>query len=360
MLTIADRHIARSAIIGMMIAMLALLALDLFLALISELKDIKNDYTIGMAVQYVLMSMPRRIITLFPISAAVGALLGIGGMAASSELVAYRAAGLSRLRIALSAVWAVIAILIPVMLMSEWLAPSAERLAEGMKSRAENAGVTVTQNASLWVRDGERIIHANKPLASSLAAGEELILADIDVFIFENDELKEVSHAKTARHDGQQWILKDVESSYLSKEKVTTSKEEQQLWSSLIDPENLKSAISRPELMPVSELTQYIGYLKENGIDPHVYEAARWRRVMYPFNAIAIVIACMPFVFGTNRSGNMGQRLFVGILLGLGFYFLSRSISGVGEVYVLPPILVEITPALLVSSIGFWFLRRSR
>ncbi len=339
-------------------ALLTLLALDLFLAVISEIKSVKNDYTLVSVFQYLMLSVPRRIITLFPVAAAVGVLLGVGGMSANAELVAYHSAGVSRLRIGMAAIWAVIFAIVPVVLMAEWLAPSAERLAEGLKSRAQNSGVTVTSNASLWVRDGDRIIHANKPLAGSLAADQELMLADIDVFVFAAGKLKELSHAELATHDGEQWVLRNVQSSYLTPERVTVATDDVQYWPSLIDPENLKSAISRPGQLAVRELNQYIQYLKENQLDAAPYEAARWRRMAYPLKIIAIVIASFPFVFGFARSGSMGQRLFIGVVLGLGLHFLSRSFSDVGEVYQWSPAISELLPTLLVFAVGIWFLRR--
>lgn len=358
MIRIVDRHIARSALGGMALALVTLLTLDLFLALISEIKDVKNDYAVLGVFQYLLLSVPRRIITLFPVAAAVGVLLGVGGMSANAELVAYRSAGVSRLRIGLAAVWAVTLAIIPVMLMAEWLAPSSERLAEGLKSRGQNSGVTVTRNASLWVRDGDRIIHANKPLAGSLAADQALILADIDVFVFDADKLQELSHAEKAIHDGQQWVLSNVRSSYLSPERVTVATDAVQYWPSLIDPENLKSAISRPGQLAIRELNQYIRYLKQNQLDAIPYEAARWRRLAYPLKVVAIVIASLPFVFGFARSGSMGQRLFIGVLLGLGLHFMSSSVSDIGEVYRWPPVISELLPALVVFALGVWWLRR--
>ena len=67
----------------------------------------------------------------------------------------------------------------------------------------------------------------------------------------------------------------------------------------------------------------------------------------------------MPFVFGLVRSGSMGQRMFIGMLIGLALHFVSSSLSDVGEVYRLSPILTEMSPGLLVLAFGLWLLRRT-
>src|SRR3546814_5476436 len=63
----------------------------------------QGDYGVGTALLALLLTLPRRLYDLFPYAAVIGSLMGLGALAASSELTALRAAGLSRQRIGGSA-----------------------------------------------------------------------------------------------------------------------------------------------------------------------------------------------------------------------------------------------------------------
>ena len=52
------------------------------------------------------------------------------------------------------------------------------------------------------------------------------------------------------------------------------------------------------------------------------------------------------------------KRLFIGILLGFGFYLLTRMAGQMGQVYELNPVLASFAPGLVVFAIGFYMLRR--
>ncbi|MFO7602491.1 MAG: LptF/LptG family permease, partial [Gammaproteobacteria bacterium] len=68
----------------------------------------------------------------------------------------------------------------------------------------------------------------------------------------------------------------------------------------------------------------------------------------------------VPFVFGSLRQGGVGQRIFLGFLVGLIFYILDRLIGQVGIVYALPPWLGASLPTFLVIALGIYGIRRIR
>ncbi len=358
MIAIADRHLGRAAAGGMLLALGVLVALDRIFAVIDELGDVGlGDYQVVHALGVVALGIPRSIYDLFPVASVVGALLGVGGLAAASELVAWRSAGLSRLRIALGVVLTTVALLVPVLILGEWLAPEGERMATAIKVSHQSEGVAVDGDASVWVRDGDRIINARRPLAAP-AADAEVMLADIDIFEFEAERLVRVSHAALARHRAGGWILEGVHRSHLEARSVVVEEIEQESWPSLVDPEILATAIARPRHLPLSQLRPYVAYLEANGLDTAAYRAALWWRTAYPLTAVVIVLAGMTFVFGSLRAGGLGQRLFTGMLLGAGFFLVNRITVSIGEVYRLDPAVMAFAPSLVLAAISVWVLRR--
>lgn len=357
---LADRHLGGAAIAGMMLALALLLALDAFFAVIDELGDVgKGRYSAIHALGYVALTLPRRAYDLFPVATVVGALLGIGGMAASSELIAYRAAGMSRLRIAVAVVLATGMLLVPVMLVGEVLAPITERMAQALRVSTQSDDMAVASDKSIWVRDGDRFINARRPLVSRLRPGDDVVLADIDIFEFDRGVLRELAHATVARHDGDYWNMEKLRRSVLSDELVQVEHNDQERWASLIDPGVLATAVARPRHLAIGELAPYVAYLERNGLDAGSYRAALWLRIAYPVTAVVVVLAGMMFVFGSLRGGGLGQRLFLGMLLGTGFYLANRIAVNLGEVYQLDPALMAFAPSLLLSAMCLWVLRRT-
>ena len=61
MIRVADRHLGSTAIGGILLALLLLVSLDAFFALIRELADIgKGDYQVGHVLWYILLTLPAR------------------------------------------------------------------------------------------------------------------------------------------------------------------------------------------------------------------------------------------------------------------------------------------------------------
>ena len=96
-----DRYIMRNYATGMIPVLLLLLALFSFVALAGELEQVgQGAFTALDAVLVVFYTTPRRIVDLLPVTALMGGLMGLGAMANHQELIAARAAGLSKARMA--------------------------------------------------------------------------------------------------------------------------------------------------------------------------------------------------------------------------------------------------------------------
>ena len=112
------------------------------MAFSGEFKDIgKNGYTLGHAAAWVLYTVPRRAYTMFPTAAVIGALMGLGQLAATSELTALRALGLSRKRLSVSVAIALSLLTAVMVLSAETLGPWGQDRADALKSSAKWGGI---------------------------------------------------------------------------------------------------------------------------------------------------------------------------------------------------------------------------
>ena len=100
-MNILDRYIYRTVLLYTLMTMAVLLALGALVTFISQQGDIGvGSYSAGDAFLFTLLNMPQQTFELLPIGAMIGALLGLGNLAAGSELIVTRAAGMSIWRFA--------------------------------------------------------------------------------------------------------------------------------------------------------------------------------------------------------------------------------------------------------------------
>ena len=95
-----DRYIARAVISGAFFSVLVFAALFIFIDFVGELEHVgTHNYGVTQALWYVTLSTPERMYELSPSAILLGVLISLGSMAANSELVAMRAAGITIVRI---------------------------------------------------------------------------------------------------------------------------------------------------------------------------------------------------------------------------------------------------------------------
>jgi lipopolysaccharide export system permease protein len=77
------------------------------------------------------------------------------------------------------------------------------------------------------------------------------------------------------------------------------------------------------------------------------------------FSPLTIVIMCLlafPFVLGSQRQSNTGQRLLIGILLGLSFVVIDRVLIQLGTQLGVTPFAVALMPNLLFLILALYLL----
>ena len=96
MMNILERYIAFTMLKATSMTVLVLVILLVFFGFVDEMDSLnRGEYKLLDAFIVAILSSPRYIFEVFPIAALLGSLIGLGGLAAHSELIAMRAAGLS-------------------------------------------------------------------------------------------------------------------------------------------------------------------------------------------------------------------------------------------------------------------------
>jgi lipopolysaccharide export system permease protein len=343
-------YLASSVLLSTVAAWAVLLSFVTILDFVTELRDVgKEAYTLSHAVLYMLLTTPRRMYELFPTVAVIGSLLGLGGLAARSELTVMRAVGLSKLQMGLAALLPLLVLTSLMVVNIETIGPAGEQRAQEL-ANAKSRQLIMARYSGLWAREGNLFLNARGNSAPHNENGQSWIeLEDVRLYQFDDKgRLLSLANARKAEHRNNGWTLKDVRRVWFDARSIRVETIPSEKWKTELDDSTLAAQLARPRYLSSAELRSNITYLKRNQLDALKFESAYWSRWFYPFNVIVLCLATLPFAFGSLRSGGFGKRLFLGILIGIGALLVQRMFVGLADVYrfdvrwafLLPPLLI--------------------
>jgi lipopolysaccharide export system permease protein len=109
--------------------------------------------------------------------------------------------------------------------------------------------------------------------------------------------------------------------------------------------------------MSMFNLFRYIQHLTENHQDTQRYELAFWKKLLYPFAVLVMLVLSLPFAYLHTRAGVVGVKVFGGIMLGMSFQLFNTLFSHIGMLNTWPAPMTAATPALIYLVLGFVGLR---
>jgi len=350
---IIDRYIARTVLVSALLALLVVLSLEIVFDFLSETGDVgKGDYTLPLALLYTLLSAPYRAYQTFPFATLIGSLLGLGTLAARHELVVIRAAGVSVAGVARSAVIGGVVLAVLAFGLGEFVAPVAQRHAERLKADAVSQHVSKSDGSGFWARDGRRFIEVRQAPSRDRLEGVRVYEAGKD------GGLESIMEAPLAEYRDGHWELSRSRTTHFTDHGVTTERSGPHRWETGLRPEVLDVVVVEPRRLPIFDLATYIDYLEANDLDSARYRLAFWIKIATPLAVVTMLVLTVPLVFGSQRRKGIGFQLFLGIVVGMAFYFSNRLINYTGLVYGLPPILSALGPPLLFLAAGIFGIRR--
>ena len=355
---IIDRYIARSIVAGTMMSLFVFGALFAFISFVSELQDVGiNNYGALQAMLYVMLNLPQLLYQIFPSAMLLGGLLSLGALASSSELVVMRAAGVSISRITAAVLKAGFLLVVIVVLLGEFLAPVTISAAKTMRAQALEGRVLTRDRTGLWSKYGNNFVYIGTVLP-------DVVLQDVVVYELDDEHrLRKTTHAGQAHYDAEndRWHLQDVHNSEIMQGRVESTYNATETWPAMVSTELFNVLNLEPEDMSASELWQYSRYLDENELESDAFWLAFWVKLFTPLASVGMLMITVPLVLTSNvRSGGAGQRILLGVMIGVAFYVLNRVVNQMGIIYGITPVLSAGLPSLLVIIVSMLMIRRIR
>jgi len=349
---ILDRYLGRAVIGGTLLTMVVLLPLIAFFLLADEVNKLGEGLGLADAMILASLGLPRYAYHLFPIATLIGALLGLGALASHSELVAMRATGMSIARILAAALRAGLVLALLALALGELVAPGAEQEVLRWRNSLGTEQVTLRTPQGLWARDGKSYISIREILPGAR-------LTDISIYAIDQQlRLVMATHAASASYVDGQWVLEGISRSRISDEGVQMEPLASTNWSSLLNPALLRLVILEPQALPVWDLAHYVSHMTANGQDPGKYETEMWSKLVHPFLILTMVFLSIPILLGSARSLGLGVRLFLGVMMGMAYFLLSRTFFYFAILFGLWAWLAAVLPLVLFTLGGLWVLWR--
>jgi lipopolysaccharide export system permease protein len=353
----ARRYLAREIYRSTSVVLIALLGLFTFFTLVDELDSVNAQFPLTALFYLQGLSLPTRLYDLLPIGLLIGAILALSGLAQRNELVILRVSGVSGMGL-LGMLWTVsIPIILGALILSEFLTPLAEIKSSEvnllMRGRVEGGRLA----SGYWFKEptqngGTRIINVGKLLTSGN-------VENLSIYEFPDGlTLSVMTQAKSGKFVKGKLDMQDVVETQLdpniknvladakvtTQPAVTVKQLPRQTIDTTLSSERLVARILTPERMSLMALHDYIDYLNRNQLQADRQIVAVWRKMAYPFTLLVMLTIAAPISFMQTRRGGVGAKVFLGILLGTGFFMINQLALNVSLLFNWPPVVTALLP----------------
>lgn len=334
---------------------LAFLALIFFLDTVNDLSDLgKPGFSLAATLLHVALSLPGRGYEVLPIAILVGTVFALSSLAASSEFTILRISGLSP-RAALGLLLQLGAVLVVTLfVLGEWVAPAASELSARLK--AGGGAALGTQLASgIWLRNDTDRSGTQTVNIQSIGTNGDLTGVRIYVLNTQSQLAAELQAANGSYEGNGTWLLHDVTRTDLPQQSggaLRISHIPQLRWQTSLSPSVLNVLVLPPDKMSAIDLWRYIEHLRANRQAAERFEIQLWKKLIYPFSAVVMLLLALPFAYLHTRARAISAKVFAGIVIGIGFILLNTLFSSLGLLGTWPPAITAALPTLLFSALG--------
>lgn len=350
---ILARYLAMHIYKGSIMVLLILISLSLFYTMVRELDHIgEGTYGVIQMLQFLALKIPAIMIDFMPLAVLLGSILSLGNLASGSEIIAMQSSGVSVKNLIISVSLSALVVALFTLLVGNYVVPESETYAREFRTSHIQSRISINGRAGVWIKDETNVIHIQRLFPDGNARGIKIYHLDAD------DKLLSTTIADKAIAEAQGWLLVNVKQTALNGDPLQVKQFEQQYYEGQLSNKLLGSLATDPYKMSIRDLSNYIDFLTENSLSHKAESLFLWRKIYSPLGIIVMAVLAIPFVLGSQRQSNTGQRVLIGILLGLLYVVMNKLLIQLGEQLNLLPYINALLPTLIFIVITTWLIRR--
>ena len=350
---IIARYLASTIFKGSILVLVTLVSLSMFFTMIQQMENLgQGKFGALQFAQYIFLLSPDMAVYFLPLSVLLGSMLSLGSLASSSELIALQASGLSMKRFIAIVAQAAFILAIFAFTIDNFVVPYSETTAREIKAAGLASRASLQSKRGVWIKDGRNIIFIQQLFPNGNAK-------NIEIYHLDNkDRLISKTFARKAISKKTGWQLQQVKKTLIGEQGVTQKRFKQTMYAGNLSDQLLQSLVVDSRKMSALDLYSYINFLQENKLNHSAESLSFWRKIYYPITIMVMAIMAIPFVTGSQRNSNTGQRLIIGIILGLSYTILDNLLIQLGEQLQLPAMLNAFLPTLMFIVLTLYLIRR--
>jgi len=352
---IRDRYIAKTLLSYTLVVLLVWLSIYSFFNFLAELESVgEKNYTIFEAFKYIILQMPSIAYEQASPVILLGCILGMGHLATTSQLLIFRASGISILKITWVAVKNAVLFILILILIGELFAPILSNYSETSRSSSLGQSTLSNSQEGFWIRDGDNFINVKKNINGKLFS--EISIIEVNSL----NKIERVTKSESAIFNGGALNMSDSQIFSINESGLfeTISLKDRNTYNKTVsfDKDLIDSLEKSPKDLSTWTLVKQIQFLSDNKLRVGIFEVELYKRLIKPLALIAMILLSMLFIFGSTRDVTLGRKIFFGVSLALSFEMLSRIASSIALSFDFSALLSSILPPFVVILISITLL----
>jgi lipopolysaccharide export system permease protein len=297
--------------------------------------------------RYVTLRIPQLIQLFLPFSVLLATLVTLATLNQHSEVVIFKAAGISAHQILLPLFIAALGIAVINFAFNESVTTRATRELKQWQENGYKPGPSDKKPVSeRWVRGGDDLVRAT----SVSGTGADTRLAGVTIYDRAEDRLVRVVMADSARPIDGGWQLTNARVFDVARGTLTPSPSLD--FKTSVIPRQFTTTSINPAWIPLWELWPQIDEQRAAGKSVDTLIAAAWHKISGPLSTVLMPLLGAVAAFGLARSGRLFVRSVIGMFLGFAFFVADNFMLAMGNFGTVPPVMAAWAPFLLFLLIG--------
>ena len=357
-MTIIARHISKNLARYLFFVLLVAVGIFLSVDFFEKIDDfMEAGLPMSRAFAFFVLRVPFVAAQVLPVAVLLSVLFVFGIMSRNNEITAFRAGGGSPVRLLVPAISLGVLAALGLLLFSESVVPHTARMANKIwlgevKKELPKPG---KESSDLWFSSRGLLGHvAHYVPASGTAFGVTLNFFDPRYRLIRRID------AESAEFDGKTWRLSRVLEQTFSPTGDTARSLGQRSVTLAVTPEDMKSAVRRPEESTYRDLSEHADRIEAEG-----YEAVRLRvdcaaKLAFPWVSLIMAVSAggLAVSGGGRESRGMAANAVIGITLAFAYWAVHSLALSVGYAgYYSPAVAAWTANAIFGALAGFLLFR---
>ncbi|MEE8638038.1 MAG: LptF/LptG family permease [Candidatus Margulisiibacteriota bacterium] len=360
MIKIVDRYIFRELIEPFLFGLGAFTAILSASMVLFELVRavVLRGMPLLVALQVFIYRLPNIVVYIFPMATLLAALLAFSRLSSDSEVVAFRASGISLYRLIIPVIFLGLLVSFANLIFSEIVVPESNKAAKNLLIET-TAKHKPKMQRNVFVPEMERGALKRIFYAETLKGST---MYDVIVQEFSEGKLTQILTAKVAhwQKEKDEWLFKSG-TIYLiaeSGEYKHLIKFKEQSLAIKYTPADFYIGDRNPDEMTIAQLKEFIVLKEKMGVEVTDFKIQLNMKMALPFASLVFALLGAPLGLSPRRaSSSIGLGLSIIVIFV--YYILAFISMAIGELRLVSPALAAWMPNFITGGIGWYILSRA-